>query len=308
MAHDMRNHLQISNSALSVLSEKITDPEAKKIIKCINASNLEINNIVTSNIELDRLLSDPHHDWVNIHKLIQNMTEYLPSVYQTEKVEIKITNTIPPNTHIYIIPFALRSIISNLIVNSCKYTYSGGIYIEFCISNKNYGLSEFIFTISDTAGGLPHTVQQFLLGNCEYKDVKNIKGTGMGIKIIKSMLPLTKGILEFDHISDLSKITVKFTTRQLIMNESPSNKYEVEQKFIHRKHILIVDDNKVIIKMLDFMLSGYFNVNVAYNGEECLEILSRHPEISVILMDLHMPIMDGLTAAQRIRQIYQKSI
>ena len=300
LTHDIRNYLHVSNDGLIQLSEKCSNNKvALDIINSIHQSNLQINNLVSTNIELYKMKSShDKYDWINVHNFVKDLTGHIKILHNNSEINITVENMIN-NIEIYIIPFAVRSILSNLIANSFKYTSIGYIKILFSFTEITQVTGYFEFKISDTGPKLPLSVCSFLNEEINYTDVTEIKGTGIGIKIIKELINLINGKITIiaDNLSKYIIITIYV---RYIVPDIPF--YYLKNKSIEFPCILIVDDEKLSLKLLKHMIPKTYIVYFAENGKDALEQLKLFPNISIIFMDINMPVMGGIETTIEIRK------
>lgn len=310
ITHDVRNHLHSSDSGLSLLldyenNNSGSKEEKNNIIKSILASNIQISELISTNIELYQMtLGFIKNKWVNLDKLISDITNLVTTVYTSNNIKLCVKQNVK-KVEIYTVEFALKSILSNLVTNAFKYTTTGFININCILKPNIHGsMCTCKFIIENTSSEFPQSVKDYLLDNSSYDQVTNVIGTGIGIKIIKNMLKVIGGDITIDSNNDIVTIEITVTSRYKISHKSPNilNRVIEKRNMNINETVLIVDDNKISVSVLNKILGGN-KVYVAYNGLEGLNIFRTHRDINIIFMDIHMPVMDGIEATKEIRKL-----
>ena len=210
-------------------------------------------------------------------------------------------------------PVHLRQILLNIAGNAVKYNRKNGslkLSSRELLSRDGYALFEFICT--DTGKGMSREFQQHMFEPFTQEESgarTTLDGTGLGLSIVKKLVEKMNG--EIDVVSEEGKGTT-FTIRLPLKidagaAEEKSCAVQEEQDLsIEGTRILVVEDNELNMEIAEFMLSDQKAViTKAWNGKEVVEIFRQNPKgtFDVILMDIMMPVMDGLSAARAIREL-----
>jgi two-component system, sensor histidine kinase len=232
-------------------------------------------------------------------------------------LELEIASTVPPN--LLIDEARLTQIIVNLVGNALKFTSRGHIIVrvERWTQAKPDGSAKvpLLFTVADTGIGVPEDCLGTIFEAFSQlsRGAKYESGTGLGLAIASRLVGLMDG-----RIWAESKVG-EGTTIHFIVYVGESGTAETQEesakmpaeraKVISASRpalmsgkILVVEDNPINSKLAHRVLSraGY-DVQVVVNGQECLNYVEQY-SVDVILMDLSMPVMDGLTATREIRK------
>jgi len=191
----------------------------------------------------------------------------------------------------------LTQIISNLVSNAIKFTNSGKVTIEFTDSSDN-----ILIAIRDTGCGINDVSSVF---NAYYREQHGAEetGSGLGLEIVQRLCS------QLDHKITLtstqgegSEFTIELKKSKLTQSALVvANNDHADVCHSSFGKVLIVDDNEINQSILVSMLeSNCQQLVLAKNGQEAIDIVYKDGEFDLILMDLHMPIKDGYTAAQEI--------
>ncbi len=196
----------------------------------------------------------------------------------------------------------LTSIVNNLIRNAIKYTDTGSIIIK---SNKN---DEYLtISVKDTGRGIPknrHNVIFDRFVQADIQDEEALQGSGLGLSIVKAYTDMMEGNISFEsRVGEGSCFTVKIPIKN-IKKETIKPPKDVNANLdIKFNKILIAEDDEISYRYLAIGLEPYtIQILHAANGEEAVQTAKDNPDISLILMDIKMPVMDGLEATKKIRQ------
>ena len=138
----------------------------------------------------------------------------------------------------------------------------------------------------------------------------NFGGTGLGLSIVKKLVEKMQG--EIDVVSEVEKgttFTIHIPFKIDAEEKERKPEKEEQEQSIAGVRILLVEDNELNMEIAEFLLENENAViTKAWNGKEAADIFQKEPEGSfdVILMDIMMPVMDGLTAARTIRAMYRR--
>jgi len=220
----------------------------------------------------------------------------------------KIENSVP--NWILGDPTRVRQILLNLIGNAIKFTEKGEVLISASSQKKSDGSHEIRVSVKDTGIGISQETQERLFKSFSQVDAATTRkfgGTGLGLSICKGLVEAMQGQIQV--MSDLGKGADFYFTFQALETAAQSYKCKklganMNEGFakIYPLRILITEDNRVNqLVLVGFLKRLGFLADVAANGIEAVRSLERQ-KYDLILMDCHMPEMDGFEATKAIRQ------
>ncbi|WP_394749893.1 tetratricopeptide repeat-containing hybrid sensor histidine kinase/response regulator [Spongiimicrobium salis] len=199
----------------------------------------------------------------------------------------------------------LSQILMNLIGNACKFTEEGTITIEVTQKIISGGYVGLNFRISDTGIGISEEKQKTIFDEFTQDTNKtNFAGTGLGLAIVKKLLDLHKADIVLESSPDTGT-TFKFSIEYAISSPEDHRIVESEDKIdkaIAGSHILVVDDNRInqLVTRKILERNGYV-CSIVDNGKKAVDIVQKEV-FDLILMDINMPVMNGLDATALIRK------
>ena len=208
-------------------------------------------------------------------------------------------------------PLHVKRVVMNILTNAIKYNKDNGkIIMEFQEVQEDQDTVRIQFKCKDTGIGMSESFQKKI-----YEPFAQEKawartvygGTGLGMPITKSLVEKMGGTISFESEQDVGTtfdIEIPFQIDHNKQCEEHKKK-EVKETSIKGVNVLLAEDNELNMEIAEFVLeSAGAKVIKAFNGKEALEIFkaSEQGEIDMILMDVMMPVMDGLEAARYIRR------
>jgi len=211
-------------------------------------------------------------------------------------------------------PMRLQQILVNLLTNATKFTSKGSITL---LAKEDPDLSSDIstnhqirFEISDTGIGIDSQVQDKLFEDYTQADrsiTRLYGGTGLGLSICKDLVHLMGGQIGVE--SDIGKGSMFWFTLPFEEHVNSSSVEHVNDLSNHtsldqqKLNILLVEDNQINQEVMNGLLKLLGDeVTIASNGEEAINIF-KTKKFDLVLMDLNMPILDGLSATEIIRKL-----
>jgi PAS domain S-box-containing protein len=204
-------------------------------------------------------------------------------------------------------PIRLNQILSNLLSNALKFTTEGSITVYVKVQSRNGDKYSMEFAVSDTGIGISKDKHSLIFDSFTQASpdtTRHFGGTGLGLSICKKLIELQGGSISLE-----SELGVGSTFRFVIplgvvAKEGQKPAAEVPENFagLEGKRILIAEDNKINFFVANkFLVSWGMTVSHAVDGLLAIEMLEKE-DFDLVLMDLHMPVMDGIEATRIIRK------
>ena len=276
---------------------KILGFSAQNLLTLIN-DILDFTKIETGNMVLESVN-------VNLKELVSQTLNSLQFKTADKAVILKseIDYRIPTyvrgdNTRLY-------QILINLLGNSIKFTEKGEVKLKLDLVEENKKYIKVRFEVSDTGIGIPADKIDYIFESytqASSDTTRKYGGTGLGLAITKSLLELHNSRINVESqigIGSVFSFTIEFQRSEEFFMQV-ENKTPVQEL---SGSILVVDDNEINRLLASKVLSKWgLQVDFAENGKVALEKVIQ-ANYDLILLDLHMPVMDGLEAAKAIRKM-----
>lgn len=193
----------------------------------------------------------------------------------------------------------IEKIFFHLIDNAVKFTQQGDINVSISLEENFLHLS-----IKDTGIGIPTEKQEIIFDPFRQIETglnRSYGGTGLGLTIVKAYVDALNGTISLrSEINKGTEVTLTIPVKAL---PSTGNQAQKEHDPDHVNTILIAEDEYSNFKYLyEVLHSDNLVILHANNGKEAVEICRKNNDIKMILMDLKMPVMDGTTAARKIKE------
>lgn len=201
----------------------------------------------------------------------------------------------------------LNQILSNLLSNALKFTQKGGIYIIVNELEKKNNESKIEFLVKDTGLGIPKEKHEMIFESftqASADTTRHYGGTGLGLAICKKLVELQGGKIFVESEPDKGSTFRFILSFGIPENGSRVATCESAESFngLEGKRILVAEDNKINFFVANKFLTGWgVSVTHVENGKLAIEKLEKE-SFDLILMDLHMPVMDGIEATRLIRK------
>jgi signal transduction histidine kinase/DNA-binding response OmpR family regulator len=208
-------------------------------------------------------------------------------------------------------PLRLRQIVTNLVSNAIKFTEQGWVRVTQRAVPLGDGKMLVSVDVEDTGAGIPQDKLALIFEKFTQADssiTRKYGGTGLGLAITRKLAELHGGTIRVEsEVGRGSKFTVEIPF-EVVQTEQPVAEVAAAKESSPAQesaaHLLLVEDNPVNQRVVIAMLKkkGY-KIDVANNGQEALEILEQAPTpYDVVLMDVQMPVLDGLETTRAIRR------
>ena len=312
MSHEIRTPLNAIVGFSNLLLDNDTIPEkAKDEVKDIIMASDNLLDIVNgildiSKIEANKMEIVPNE--YSFQKMFSELVTLTKGRIGDKPLEFKhqIDETIPPV--LYGDALRVKQICVNILTNAVKYTKEGWIELKVSSVIKD-DVCRLIISVEDTGIGIKEGNIGKLFNKFERLDLKDnitIEGTGLGLAITKKLLDMMQGKIVVQSVYGKgSKFTISID-QKIVKN--PKLIVEVDEKReivkIENKKILLVDDNKINLKVAERLLESYGLETISVDsGFECLKKIQEGCKFDLILMDDMMPKMSGVQTLQQLKNI-----
>jgi CheY-like chemotaxis protein/two-component sensor histidine kinase len=192
----------------------------------------------------------------------------------------------------------LEQIFDNLLSNALKFTSKGEIRFGF----KIHGTDNLLFYVSDTGIGIPKDKHEVIFQRFRQADdslTRKFGGIGLGLTIAKGLIELLGGDIWFE--STLEKGTTFYFSLPLSSNSASKENTQLSENWKNKKILIVEDENISYLFLQTIFKEQYVEVERAGDGKEAIQMATSN-DYKVILMDIRLPGIDGLTATRSIKK------
>lgn len=318
MSHEIRTPL----NAIVGFSDCILDEEtleaAKNDAKDIKLASENLLEIVNGILDISKIEANK----MEVVETNYNPVEILENVAKLVKPRIAEKPIEMVTSFASDLPYLLygdggkiRQIITNILTNAAKYTEEGRITFSVnCVNEGEY--SRLVISVEDTGRGIkPEQIDKLFTKFQRLDEDKNttLEGTGLGLAITKKFVEMLGGkIVVQSKYGEGSKFTV-YLQQKIVSLEKPEEKVLEQMTSANNFHkdidyttkkILIVDDNKINLKVASKLLSNFgINADTVESGFDCLDKIKTNEKYDLILLDDMMPKMSGVETLKKLKEI-----
>ncbi|MFT4941249.1 MAG: two-component system sensor histidine kinase/response regulator [Paraglaciecola sp.] len=319
LSHELRTPLTSILGYTELLIDSELGREASGELGIIFNNSKHLLSLLNNMLDLSKIAADKlelNITEVSLDSLIADVYALMRVAAYDKGLILTISSVSPLPVQIYTDETRLRQVLINLISNGIKFTEKGQINVRLWVE-QNSACHLLYFDVSDTGIGIPEDKRLSIFKPFEQvADVvsRHQGGSGLGLAICTELIAKMGGAIELDSQFGIgSRFTVHIATgdvsqvrhKELTFDTKPFNTHETEI-LCYRGKVLVVDDiNDIRMLVGHLVCATGLTVEYARNGQEALDcvkacMVDKSP-YDLILIDIHMPVMDGITAIKHIR-------
>ena len=309
MSHEIRTPLTTILGYADLLKRVEELPkDAKHYIGRINKAGDALLSLVTdvldfSKLEAGQVKLDPQP--ADIFALSADIIDQFQTLTETRNIEVKLTYAPGTAAWLMIDDVRLRQVLYNLVGNACKFTQNGTVSLCLDLSQKR-GATHLRVVVQDSGPGLTEVQQAHLFTRFNQVDNsinRKYGGSGLGLSICYEIVRLMQGEIGVEsEVGVGSRFWFEVPVTQIeapVVAKPGDNLMPV---FLEDRKVLIVDDHPINRELIRLLLNDYgLDIYEASDGEEAVEMCLK-VKFDLVFMDIQMPVLDGVTATQRIRE------
>lgn len=307
MSHEIRTPLNAVIGLSHILGDTNPREDQKQNIEALNYSGkillnllnnvLDFSKMESTTIELDPIPTDISAAVKQIKK-IHEASCLRKGISMDLEIDAKL-----PVVSLDIIRFS--QVLNNLVSNAIKFTDEGGVILKIKKQLETENSIQLLTEIKDTGIGLTEDQQEKIwepFTQAATNTERLYGGTGLGLPIVKSIVEAMGSEVKIESEIDEGSRFYFELDLQLASKEELKKTIQKKERHFKGKRVLLVEDNQINVMVGKQILElAEFNVEVAYNGEEAVNMVKSNT-YDVVLMDIQMPVMDGYISATEIRK------
>ena len=316
MSHEIKTPLNAIIGLSHLLMQQSFPPDQAKNIRILHTAAENLLNLINDILDYGKIESGKislNFKPTDIRNLLTHVRN--THLFKAQEKQNTIKLLIDQDLPLWVLcdEVRLNQIMHNLVSNAVKFTSQGNITISATVEHETDDLVKIAFSVKDTGIGIPKEKQAIIFERftqAEADTTRRYGGSGLGLSIVRSMLELFNSEIHLNSVPD--KGSEFYFTLELEKDRANTPKqatgFSAKNTLdLAGVHILIVDDIAFNTMVAEQMLA---NANAssdsAVNGVEAVQKIKEN-NYDLVLMDIQMPVMDGLEATQQIRQ-FNKNI
>ncbi|OFY63134.1 MAG: hypothetical protein A2V64_09405, partial [Bacteroidetes bacterium RBG_13_43_22] len=316
MSHEIRTPLNEVIGITNLLLQGQPREDQMDYIKTLRFSGNHLLTLVNDVLDYNKMESGK----IIFEQTVFNLNDFLEEIMRSYSFrskakhlsfEIKKEGALPDE--VIGDQIRLNQILSNLLSNALKFTNQGGITVFIRELEREAGKAKLEFSVRDTGIGIPKEKHDSIFESFTQASpdtTRHYGGSGLGLAICKKLIELQGGTITVQSDPGAGSAFTFNIIFGISAKGAGEKIAEIKESFVglEGKRILVAEDNKINFFVVNKFLTGWgMNVTLAENGRLALEALEKK-EFDLVLMDLHMPVMDGIEATRIIRNLKDKKI
>jgi len=314
MSHEIRNPMNTINLSSFMLGRESLTKQQMQMVERISRSSKSLLMIVNEILDFSKMEAgqvDLELTTFNLGDLLHRMAESFAVMASEKGIRLHAQLLLSELPNVVGDSVRIEQVLNNLLGNAIKFTREGDVWLRVTWTRKEQHAVSLAFEVSDTGEGIPAEVIPLLgqpFTQADNSVTRRFGGTGLGLSICKKLLELMSSTLTIHSTVGLGSAF----SFELILDLAGSKVSDMTEPgsahSLTGLHIMVVDDDEANLDGMRHLLKAEgADVTVASNGPSAISMLDQNPEkFSLVLMDIQMPLMDGIETTKYIRNQFTK--
>ena len=315
VSHELRTPLNAINGIAHLLLEDKPKKSQMHYLESLQFSGNYLTNFINDILEINKINSkkaEIENINFNLKQLLENIQSSLKELASQNNNDFSLD--IDPNIPDYLMgdPTKLSQILLNLINNALKFTHDGAVIVTSKLVSVDDNQASIYFEVKDSGIGIPEDKLETVFDSFSQGSVginRKYGGTGLGLTIVKKLVSILGGEIKLESVVNQGstfsfELPFKKGKKPLKVDKRPTKSNDSK---LAGKKLLVVEDNKINQMISKKMLENKgILCELIDNGEEAIETCKNH-QFDMILMDVHLPGINGTIATKKIREFDKKT-
>ena len=304
MSHEIRTPLNAIVGFSELMKDTTDENDKKEYVEIIKMNNNMLLRLIGDILDLSKLeagMSVINPTTLDLVETLNNSYSYWSRRFAEKNIQFELLTPCEV-CKVCLDEKSLLQVLTNFLSNAFKYTVAGRVSLQLEIKENGVKL-----LVKDTGIGIPADKQLMVFGRFA-KLNEFAQGAGLGLSICKALTELSGGEIGFSSEEGIGSIFwVFFPTEVTVSEKKKKVARDNKDSLIKSSHgnktkkILVAEDNESNYKLTEAILKNDYELVRAINGEVAITLFSQDV-FDAVLMDMRMPVMDGLTAVKKIRK------
>ncbi|MBR5370683.1 MAG: amino acid permease [Oscillospiraceae bacterium] len=323
MSHDIRTPMNAIIGYTNLAMKEQASPKLHDYLSKIDRSNRHLLNLINDILEMSRIENgklELECIPADLCRIFDGISELFDEQMKQKKMNFQVHSAQVKDRYVWCDVKNLNRVIINLLGNSYKFTPEGGkVSVSVLqVGKAENGYAAYEIRITDNGIGMSREFAEKMFSPFERERSSTdsgVEGTGLGLSISKSIIDLMGGTITVNTAQGSGTeiiLNLCFMTAEesdLPQDASETKEHAAKQDF-SQKRLLIAEDNAINLEIACMILTqAGFKVETAENGQAAVDMVAASDAgyYDAVLMDIQMPVMDGYTAAKKIRSLSNKA-